>query len=369
MKFFMNMFNITPFVIIPLAVLGIIALSIENKKAKRIIFAIAISCGVIFVITLMGIAVPYIFLSGMFENGAGILLMIAIIVVVWDAISLFIKFKNKLIIYKNDVKDIYIRDVDVEYSPAVLSVLMNNKIETKKDLSATILNLCAKNILKIEKVNEKIEIVDLKNEKEISKLMQDEKYAYKMLVEGVTNYKINYWKNKVEDEYKKYKFSKEHERPLAAYLIGIYVVFFIGIMLYFIITGESEITGKPAEILGRIIVATFIAAWEMVVFSGVNGMLNTIINRNQKYEFKDTYTKKGAKEYSKWKKFENFIEDFSLIKEREHESVAIWGKYLSYSIALGINKKCDNELYRKIEKEYSFDLELFYKMFEYDKEE
>lgn len=55
-------------------------------------------------------------------------------------------YKKNYMIRKNKINEIYIRDVDAEYSPAVLSYLMNNKIEIKKHLSATLLNLCTKNI-------------------------------------------------------------------------------------------------------------------------------------------------------------------------------------------------------------------------------
>ena len=365
MNFFFNMFNITPVVIIPCALMIIIALSIRNQRIKKILSTIGFIVLFVYIYLLMGIGVPYIFLVGIFENASGIMSMIFIIIAVWTIISLFIYVRNIYIIRKNKIKEIYIRDVEVEYSPAVLSYLMNNKIETKKDLPATLLNLCIKNILKIQESKDgKINIIDMKNKEEVSKLMPDEEYAYKMLTEGITSSKINYWKNKVENEYSKYEFSKEHKRFLGEYLIKIYMIIFIGVLLYFVITGKTEIIGRAAEILSKTMVTTFVGAWEMLILSGAKNILKVIVNRNGMYEFRDTYTKKGAKEYSRWKSFERFIEDYSLINEREYESMVIWGKYLSYSIALGINKKCDNELYDKIKKEYSFNYDLLSRIFE-----
>ena len=369
MKFFSNMFNISPFVIIPCAILCFIALSIKNKKAKNILFGIGGITSFVYCFTLMGIAVPYIFLSGMFENGGGIILMIAIVITVWLLVSLAIYLKNTFLVFKNSGQDIYIRDVDVKYSPAVVSYLMNNKIETKKDLPATLLNLCAKNILKIQKDSDKkIKIIDLKNKDEVQNLSEDEKYAYDMFVSGVTNKKIILWKNKVEKEYAKYKFSKQHKRNLGTYIFGIYVAIFVFVFAYMLITGESEITGAVAEVISYSIVATFIGAWEVLLVSSVKGILKSIINRNDKNEFKETYTDKGAREYTRWKKFEKFMDDFSLIKEKEKESIVIWGKYLSYSIALGINKKCDIELFKEIDRQYSFDYITFENMFDEIKE-
>ena len=47
------------------------------------------------------------------------------------------------------------------------------------------------------------------------------------------------------------------------------------------------------------------------------------------------WTQEGVDEFSKWKAFERFIKDFSLIKEHPPESVAIWNEYLIYATALG----------------------------------
>jgi len=107
----------------------------------------------------LGVFVPYIFIKDMFgQDGMGVIFVVVIIFFAWFVITLIIKIKNQLIIKKNQVKEIYVRDIDVDYSPAVLSYLINNKIETSKDLPATLLNLCAKSVLKIENVDKEIKI-------------------------------------------------------------------------------------------------------------------------------------------------------------------------------------------------------------------
>ena len=360
----LKLFNFVPIVMIGSTILVIISLMIKEKNSiKKVLFNTGCFIALIYMFILFGIAVPVLFLGGMFENGIGYIVALGIILVVWTLVSVFFYLKNNILFFKNTVKDIYIRDVDVKYSPAVLSYLMNNKIETKKDLPATLLNLCAKGVLRIEKKEDKVNIIDLKNTREIEKLPEDERYAYDMFVSGVTNNKINSWKDKIKEEYKKHRFSKENDVPLGAYIFGLYVILFIGIFAYMIITGEYTITGKAAQIIGYVLIATFIGAWEMFVISYFKTILFGILKIDYSKEFRDIYTKKGAKEFTRWKKFEKFIEEFSLIKEREHDSIAIWGKYLSYSIALGINNKCDKELYDSIDKEYHFKYNLFYDMF------
>ena len=194
--------------------------------------------------------------------------------------------------------------------------------------------------------------------KEIWKLSEDEKYAYEMFVEGVTTSKIKNWKKKVEEEYNKYGFSKENKTTLANYMMLLYAFIFIAVFIYCIITGNNVITGNLAEVIIKIIPIIFFAAWESVIVYAIRQGIVTISNKNVSKEFKDKYTVKGAREYMKWKKFENFIEDFTLVKDRDYTSIVLLGKYLSYSIALGINDKCDNELYDKIKKEYTFRLDL-----------
>lgn len=357
MNLLFSLFELTPFVIIMCSLVIVISL-FSKKETISVIFFVFL---LIYVAILFCI-LPILLLVLMFEDIKSIMFMIGIIVAIWCIVYTYINIRNIYIIKKNKITEIYIRDVNVEYSPAVLSYLMNNKLETRKDLPATLLNLCTKGILKIEKSEDgKINIIDLKNKIALSKLKSDEKYAYKMLLDGITDSNIAGWKSEVEKEYAKYKFSLKHKRPLVFYLITIFAIIFIALSLYMEATGTSEITGKPAEIIAKIVLSPFLGAWIIISISRLKTLLRKIAQKsnNNKNYFKDTYTKKGAEEYSRWKSFERFMLDFSLIDEKNYESVAIWGKYLSYSIALEINKKCDNELYNKIKRAYSFNYDIF----------
>ncbi len=51
------------------------------------------------------------------------------------------------------------------------------------------------------------------------------------------------------------------------------------------------------------------------------------------------WTKNGREYYLRWKNFEKYLTDYSLIKEKPPESVALWDKYLIYGTALGVAKK------------------------------
>ena len=335
--------------------------TVKDKSNKNIFAIITYILVVVYVIGFWGVLIPYICLSSVFgSNNIGFIaiILLGIIVGTWILVYIVINKINSYIINKNQGEEIYIRDVDVDYSPAVLSYLMNNKIEQNKDLSATLLNLCAKNILKIEKTEDnKIKIIDLKNKQEVEKLKEDERFAYRMFYSRTFN--TGMWARKVEKEYQKYKFSKKNNSVLFNYIFILYAIVFIVLWFYGVLTGSATSAGE--EIFGtvEIITIAFFATWEAALIYGMRELYKYVNCKDDEPDFKGIYTKKGAKEYSKWKKFEKFMESYSLINDKNYDSVAIWGKYLAYSIVLGINKKCDKELYKQIVKEYSFDYDSF----------
>ena len=49
-------------------------------------------------------------------------------------------------------------------------------------------------------------------------------------------------------------------------------------------------------------------------------------------------SEKGKKEYKKILKFKYYLDEYTLIKSKEMESVVLWDWYIPYSIAIGSNK-------------------------------
>lgn len=351
---FQYLFIVVFFAPIILIVVTIILAFIFKDKFSNIIekfLFVGFFIVMLLVFSLFGIAVPGLFLSSVFENGFGIALVIAFILLVWFVITAGIKLRNRIILIKYNEPEIYVRDVSVEYSPAILSYLINNKIETDKDLSATLLDLCTKNVISLTQgKNNKLAINDLHNASNVEQLPADELYAYNMFVSGIDQSKIAKWKLIVEQEYKKHKFSKPHKTDLSSYLYGIYFVCFI--ILFISISSGILI---DADFLMKTLLIGFFSVWESVIGMGVKSMFT----KNLKPNFVDSYTRKGAIELNRWKKFKKFMEEYTLVKDKDYKDIVILGKYLSYSIALGINKNCDSELYKKIEKDYSFNLDKF----------
>ena len=66
-------------------------------------------------------------------------------------------------------------------------------------------------------------------------------------------------------------------------------------------------------------------------------------------------TKKGKEEQLKLFELKNYINDYSLIKNRDLESAIIWDRYLAYATAFGIPNKITSSIY---EKWYNINIDL-----------
>ena len=58
----------------------------------------------------------------------------------------------------------------------------------------------------------------------------------------------------------------------------------------------------------------------------------------------DTYTQEGIDEQEKWKAFKKYMEDFSLLNEKDIPDIALWEQYLVYATAFGIAEKVIKQL-------------------------
>lgn len=58
----------------------------------------------------------------------------------------------------------------------------------------------------------------------------------------------------------------------------------------------------------------------------------------------DKLTQKGIDEKEQWKAFKKYMEEFSLLKDKEVPALEIWEKYLVYATAFGISKKVMKQL-------------------------
>ena len=237
----------------------------------------------------------------------------------------------------------YFRDFPASYGPEVLEYLIDKNV-TEKSLSATILNLIYKKVLKVEIIDRKLKdnYKLVLQEYDESTLTETEKIALNLIINEIGNSKevvLSTIKkhcstlsnaNNVMDLYndfiRKSKSLGKSEKFFATTpgLVAFSVIFsLLGLVLTFI-SFTLDLSW-----LGIIIIILMIA---LIIF---------VITRK-------FYTKKGAEHYAKWMAHKKFLEDFSRFNEKELPEVTLWDKYLVYATVLDCADKLSKEMELKM---------------------
>ena len=272
-------------------------------------------------------------------------------------IKFFIAIRNFRLHVKATYNDIIVmnRDIDVDYSPAVLSYLYNFKVEPKKDILATILNLYNKKVMTIEKNENGYNFIPSKNA-DLNKLTLDEKYIYCHFIENKENIELfssKDWEKNVIEEFKKYHFSKEKKATFnnkVFYTISIVISLIITALasnkLLTFIFGQQMIDDIFISISLSIL---FFIIISLIIMIPVGIVYYTVLNI---IELISKLNRKGKDELIKWIKFKKFIKEYSLIKDRKIEEVVLYEKYIPYAMALGINKEYNSSEIREFVNDY-----------------
>lgn len=249
--------------------------------------------------------------------------------------------------YKSNFKHKYMRELPSEYGPHIVGYLLNKKVD-KNELSASILNLIYKKIIKVEQVTNKKEDYIFYYQKKLEKkvnltdsdnklldwLFEDrskEKEAQISLSELKNKAKKDYtsflngyeaWKRKAIDEAVSQEFYEKNDSKKA--LPVIYSIIGIAIGVFVINISQSVIFGVIPIVLG-IIGVLYIA----------------IFTRRTVY---------GNDEFTKWNAFKNFLNDFGNFEQKELPEIALWEKYLVYAVVLDCAKKLSKVMELKMQE-------------------
>ena len=256
------------------------------------------------------------------------------------AVGVYLREKN---MKKTAFNMEYFRDFPASYGPEVLEYLLDKNV-TEKSLSATILNLIYKKVLKVEVIDRKLKD-DYKlvlQEYDETSLTETEKIALNLIINEIGNSKevvlstirkhcstlsnANNVMNLYNDFIRKSKSLGKSELFFATTpgLVAFSVIFsLLGLVLTFISFALD------LSWLGIIIIILMIA---LIIF---------VITRK-------FYTKKGAEHYAKWMAHKKFLEDFSRFNEKELPEVTLWDKYLVYATILDCADKLSKEMELKM---------------------
>lgn len=271
--------------------------------------------------------------------------------------NLLIEIVYRLIIKYKDI-DAYKsigeleRDINVKYTPAIASMLYDNRIEPSKDITSVILNLSLKGYISLSKDREgKYEIKPNLQSNPINNMCPEEKYVYEWLIQ---NKKFNFveWVNIIKKEYNKVNFVKNESKNRKTNTINALIVFIICIILYFtevLILLIYYIDNTLTVIIGVFIVPIVMI---MTVITVKKISTNTFVNNF------------GNEEVIKWTKFKRFMHNYTLIEDKNPEAIAIYEKYIPYSIALNVNKKYKIIWKDLVPKKERFEIMLHYAILE-----
>lgn len=258
---------------------------------------------------------------------------------------------------------------DMNYPPAIVGYLVNFQKIGRNEISSTILDLIARNVilLDLEKgfVSDNEGQYKLKlNENHKEKLNQYEKHLINYLFKKKTElneidlngllYKSNLSKKfflkfltLVQKEAKKYDFfdPKMADKKRKSYLfirnftrfiagpavVSATVIYGIGVAI-----AAIDPDGIVIETLGSIVAyLIFVIVSSYFVLKAYNLTC-----------YRNYLSENGEKEYSKWVSFKKFLNRYSEIPNHPIMSTLVWDRYYAYSIGL----KCGKKFYEQMEK-------------------
>lgn len=236
----------------------------------------------------------------------------------------------------------YYRDLPYEdATPAeALFALYEGKLNSfESTFSATILDLCLKKYIALEAEKEEITQSDIIKitilDREDTELKKDEKLILDFLKEvskdkkelttsDITLYlKSNISKvNQLIVELEKIEkgvgedkkiYIRENDKKATKYKTnGVIYIFFALVLIYIV---------------------------PLAIILFINGIVLEIIASKI-----NIFTQKGIDEKEQWKAFKKYMEEFSLLKEKEIPSLVVWEKYLIFATAFGISEKVLKQL-------------------------
>ncbi len=282
------------------------------------------------------------------------LLVIVIPSLIGELIAIIKKsIDNKKILQIDN--SIYLRELPNNYGIGVNSLLIDSNIENDKDITAVILDLCAKGYLSIRKENDKYIVKVLKNIDNY--LLNNEKYILENIINNnIKNIDYQIWYDLcVEDgknlnfyvPVKKKKTLKDiiidflkkinsiQWNPLIVAFLGIFVLIIMCICLLVLL------------VLAFVYLLYRLFCFPFVIINSYNTEINNNLKR----------TDNGIVEYRKLMAFRNFIKDFGAFADREAKEVVIWDRYLSYAQVFGLTKEIMQTGYKELIDNASFQID------------
>ena len=225
----------------------------------------------------------------------------------------------------------YFRDIIKGYTPAELSYIDNFNIEDS-DIVATLLNLSLKGVITLNENPNTIEINNVETE-----LSNNERYILDIIKSNKWNEfnKSKFLLEIIKDALKNelIKESKTLKKGFGKIIIIWPICFCILITMAIFVFKNSELFETTVSFLilaFLIMIVMFLPIMLIVFYSSYN-------NKMQKEPY--IRTKKGEQINANLEGLKNYLNDYSLIEEKEYKELELWEDYLIYSVIFRQNNK------------------------------
>lgn len=251
----------------------------------------------------------------------------------------------------------YLRELPGDYSPAVMSYVMNRSNETR-DLMATLLDLSRKEIIRLEPyVNEHRTLLGDRTEEDyriitrsgepgfearLSDLLPHERHLYEWFMDGLavngvlelddlsSMMKSERNARRFTSDYNRFKYLiADHQASVGAWTSSLlksgFGILMGGIVLFLAGMAFLILTENPAGF------AAILAG----VIAFVGGIMVMVKPQRSSW---------GLEENAKWLAFRRFLLDFSNLDRAEIPALTIWNHYLVYATSLGVAKEVAEQL-------------------------
>ena len=261
--------------------------------------------------------------------------------------------------YKPTTELQYFRELPYENATPAEALFIMSKGENKvfsSSFSANILDLCLNKYISLEvEKNEgafKSDIVKIKLlDKDNSTLKEDEKLTLEFLKEvagqskelttkQITKYfekhlsKVEKLDKKLQkilenEEIKNGNYNKENYKKMNTYVVisVAYGIFAFLLIIFIAIFAEMNVAKLILIPISLMLILTI----NTIVLAMMAAKVNVL-------------SQKGVDEKEKWKAFKKYMEEFSLLKDKEVPALVLWEKYLVFATAFGISEKVLKQL-------------------------
>ena len=123
---------------------------------------------------------------------------------------------------------------------------------------------------------------------------------------------------------------KKRNKLMLGGCMSVFATFFI----FFFVTNINIITSSLDNIG---------IPWVVLIAMGILLVVDIVLENKAKKKI-SVYTQKGIDEQDKWIALKRYMQDFSLLKEKEVPDLVLWEKFLVYATAFGISEKVIKQL-------------------------